>query len=125
MGSAQILARILPTVAAARPSRAWALDPHVALVPVQIWQLLTTVDLARRVRVLVSIRLAARGHVLILILTLYTAILVRLCHVLEHSPAAALDSVQTYLPVCSMVGLAPLCRVLDCCRLAVVEGVLI
>ncbi|KAJ6123757.1 hypothetical protein N7471_011074 [Penicillium samsonianum] len=47
-GYAQILARIPPIVAAARPSRAWALDRHVAQVPVQIWRLLTTVDLVRR-----------------------------------------------------------------------------
>ncbi|KAJ5426735.1 hypothetical protein N7465_001805 [Penicillium sp. CMV-2018d] len=92
-GYAQILAQIPPTVAAAQPSRAWALDQHVALVPVQNWRLLTTVDLARQVHVLASIRLAARGHVLILILTRTTAVLVRLCHVVEHSLAVALGSV--------------------------------
>ncbi|KAJ5704781.1 hypothetical protein N7536_000470 [Penicillium majusculum] len=107
-GYARILAQIPPTVATAQPSRAWALDQHVALVPVQIWRLLTTVDLARQIHVLVSIRLAARGHALILIPTLTTVILVRLCHVVEHSLAVALGSVQIYLPVCSIVDLVPL-----------------
>ncbi|OQD67862.1 hypothetical protein PENPOL_c003G09898 [Penicillium polonicum] len=124
-GYAQILAQIPPTVAAAQPSHAWALHQHVAMVPVQIWQLLTTVDLARQVHVLASIRLAARGHVLILILTLTTAVLVPLCHVVEHSLVVALGSVQTCLPVCSIVDPAPLHRVRACCRLVVVGGVLI
>lgn len=62
---AQILAQIPHTVAAAQPFRAWAIDQHVAQVPVQIQRLLTTVDLAQQVHVLVLIQLAARRHVLI------------------------------------------------------------
>lgn len=82
-------------------------------------------DLARQIHVLVSIQLAARGHVLILILTLTTAVLVRLCRVVEHSLAVALGSVQTYRPVCSIVDPVPLHHVRACCRLAVVGRVLI
>lgn len=71
------------------------------------------------------IQLAVRGHVSILIPTLITAAHVRLCRVVEHSLAVALGSVQTYLPVCSIVDLALLRHVLACYRLAVMERVLI
>ena len=72
-----------------------------------------------------SIQLAARGHVSILIPTLITAALVRLYRVMEHSLAVALGSVRTYLPICIIVDLALLHHVLACCRLAVMERVLI
>ncbi|KAJ5373454.1 hypothetical protein N7517_005460 [Penicillium concentricum] len=125
-GYVQILALISRTVAVAQHPRAWALDRRVALVSVQIWRpKLTTVDLARRIRVLVLIPLAARGHALILILMPTTAILVRLCRVVEHNLGVALGSVQTYLLVCSIVDLALLRRVLARYQLAVVGRVLI
>lgn len=82
-------------------------------------------DLAQQIHVLVSIQLAARGHVLILILTLTTVVLVPLFRVVEHSLGVALGSVQTYLPVYSIVDLVPLHHVRACCRLAVVGRVLI
>ncbi|OQE36037.1 hypothetical protein PENCOP_c012G04753 [Penicillium coprophilum] len=63
-GYVQILVRISRTVEVVRQLRAWAPKQRVALASVQIWRPISiTVGLAQRVRVLVLIQLAARGHV--------------------------------------------------------------